>query len=67
MVSGIVMSPNEEKDNLLYDRKDIVQFEYPAVGQTVEQHGYLEIVVRLHEAVLRQRTEILPDACTPSK
>ena len=63
IITGIVISPNEENADLFLDQKDIVHFEYLEEGQTVDQHCYLEILVRLHEAFLQTRTEIWPDAC----
>jgi hypothetical protein len=40
----------------------IVHFELLEQGQTVNQHFYLEIWARLHEAVRRRRPELWPDA-----
>jgi hypothetical protein len=40
----------------------IVHFEVLEEGRTVNQHCYLEILARLHEAVRRRRPEIWPDA-----
>jgi hypothetical protein len=41
---------------------EIVHFEFPKQGRTVNQHCYLEILVRLREAVRRRRPELWPDA-----
>jgi hypothetical protein len=40
----------------------IVHFDFLEQGRTVNQHCYLEILVRLREAVRRRRPEIWPDA-----
>jgi hypothetical protein len=40
----------------------IVYFEFLEQGRTVNQHCYLEILARLHEAVCRRRPELWPDA-----
>jgi hypothetical protein len=45
-----------------FDHKDIVHFEFLEQGRTVNQHCYLEILARLHEAVPQRRPELLPDA-----
>jgi histone-lysine N-methyltransferase SETMAR len=45
-----------------FDHKSIFYFEFLEQGQTVNQHCYLEILARLHEAVRRRRPELYPDA-----
>jgi hypothetical protein len=40
----------------------IVHFEFLEHGRTVNEHCYLEILVRLREAVRRRRSELWPDA-----
>jgi hypothetical protein len=40
----------------------IVHFEFLEQSRTVNQHCYLEILARLHEAVRRRRPELWPDA-----
>jgi hypothetical protein len=39
----------------------IVFFEFLEQGRTVNQHSYLEILARLHEAVHQRRPELWPD------
>jgi hypothetical protein len=57
MISGTVTSPSEDKINEVFDHKDTVHFEYREYLQTADQQCYLEILIRLQEAVLRKRTE----------
>jgi hypothetical protein len=58
MISGIVMSPSEDKTKEVFDHRDVVHFEYREYLQTMQQQCYLEILIWLQEAVLRKRTEL---------
>jgi hypothetical protein len=40
----------------------IVHFEFLEKGRTVNQHCYLEILAKLHEAVNQRTPELCPDA-----
>jgi hypothetical protein len=57
IISGIVMSPSEDKTDEVFGHNDVVHFEYREYIQTVDQQYYLEILIRLQEAVLRKRIE----------
>jgi hypothetical protein len=57
IISGIVMSPSEDKTNEVFDHKDVVHFEYREYLQTMNQQRYLEILIQLQEVVFRKRTE----------
>jgi hypothetical protein len=44
-----------------FDHKGIVQYEFIAQGQTVNQQCYLEVLTSLRESVQRKRHELWPD------
>jgi hypothetical protein len=48
MISGIVMSPSDDKTNEVFGHKDVVHFEYCEYFQTVDQQCYLEVFIRFH-------------------
>jgi hypothetical protein len=58
-----VMSPSEDNAHLIFFyHKGIVHFEFLEQGRRVNQHCYLEILARLHEAVRWRRPELWPDS-----
>ena len=58
-----LMSQSEVKTKLVcfFDYKAIVQYEFIAQGQTVNQQCYLEVLTRLWESVRRKRPGLWPD------
>jgi hypothetical protein len=56
---GHLGAPCPSKHNVdFFDHKDTVQFEFPEQGQIVNQHCYLEILARLHEADCWRRRKL---------
>jgi hypothetical protein len=53
-----VTSPSEDDAHLFFDHKGVVHFEFLGQDQAVNQHCYLEILARLHEAVRQRRPEL---------
>jgi len=57
------MSRSQVKAMLVcfFDHKGLVQYEFIAQGQTVNQHCYLEVLTRFWESVQRKRPGLWPD------
>jgi hypothetical protein len=57
-----VIYPSEDKADLFFYHNGIVHSLFLEQCQILNQHCYLKILARLHEAVHHRRTELWPDA-----